>query len=71
LKNPIGIINYKNKYMIATTERAVCDMVYLYKDIIFDNIRPLEKQKLEEISKIYPKSTILLINKLIQNVGTK
>jgi len=57
--------------MIATTERAVCDMVYLYKDIIFDNIRPLKKQKLEEISKIYPKSTILLINKLIQNVGTK
>jgi len=71
LKNPIGIVNYQNKYMIATTERAVCDMVYLYKDIIFDNIRPLKKQKLEEISKIYPKSTILLINKLIQNVGTK
>lgn len=71
LKNPIGIVNYQNKYMIASTERAVCDMVYLYKDIIFDNIRPLKKQKLEEISKIYPKSTTLLINKLIQNVGTK
>lgn len=68
LYNPLGIENHDNKYMIASPERAVCDMIYLYKNIYFDNVRDLSKEKLETIKQIYPKATILLINNLIQHV---
>ncbi len=68
LTNPVGIINKGNTYMIASPERAVCDMVYLYKNILFDNIRPLHPEKLEEIAIAYPKKTLLLLKQLIKNV---
>lgn len=69
LYNPIGIQNYQNSYMMASPERAVCDSIYLHKNIFFDNLRPLDITKLEEIKDIYPQATILLINQLIKNVG--
>ncbi|HRU50177.1 MAG TPA: hypothetical protein P5155_01600 [Candidatus Absconditabacterales bacterium] len=68
LTNTIGIKNYKNNYMIASTERAVCDMIYLYKNIYFDNIRNLNVYKLEKLKDIYNKKTSLLIGQLIENV---
>lgn len=68
LTNPIGIINHNNIYMIASPERAVCDTVYLYNTIIFDNLRPLQAEKIEEIANIYPKKTFLLLIQLIKNV---
>jgi hypothetical protein len=68
LMNPLGMINHENKYMIASAERAACDMIYLYKNIHFDNVRPLSSEKLELLREIYPKTTILLIDKLIKNV---
>lgn len=64
LMNPLGIQNM-GKYMIASPERALCDMVYLYKNIVFDNIESLQIDLLKEISTIYPKSTNLAINKLL------
>ena len=71
LINPTGIINYKNKYMIASKERAVCDMIYLYKNFYFDNINSLNINKLEALQDIYNKSTALNIKKLIKNVRSK
>jgi len=71
LKNPIGIKNIKNKYMIASAERAICDMIYLTKNYHFDNISNLNIDKLEDIKDIYNKTTALLINKLIKNSKTK
>ncbi len=66
LTNPLWLI-YTWKYYIATPERAVCDMIYLYKNIVFDNIQSLNMEVLSELSKIYPHTTSLLINKLIKN----
>lgn len=66
LTNPLWLI-YTWKYYIATPERAVCDMIYLYKDIVFDNIQPLNTELLSELSEIYPHTTSLLIKKLIKN----
>jgi len=71
LKNPVGIKNIENKYMIASAERAICDMIYLSKNYHFDNINGLDIDRLEEIKDIYNQSTILLINKLIKNVESK
>lgn len=70
LMNPIGIQN-TGKYMIASAERAICDMIYLYKNIHFDNIGSLDLMRLEEIAHIYPKTTFLAIQKLIDNAQSR
>jgi hypothetical protein len=54
--------------MIASPERAICDTVYLYNTIVFDNLRPLQTEKIQEIAYIYPKKTFLLLMELIKNV---
>lgn len=66
LTNPLWLV-YTWKYYISTPERAVCDMIYLYKNITFDNIQSLDTELLSELSKIYPHTTSLLIKKLIKN----
>jgi len=70
LTNPLWLV-YTWKYYIATPERAICDMIYLYKNISFDNIKPLNAELLSELSTIYPKTTSILINKLIKNVKSR
>ena len=67
LTNPLWLI-YTWKYYIATPERAVCDMIYLYKNVVFDNIQSLNTELLSDLSKIYPHTTSLLIKKIIKNV---
>ena len=70
LTNPLWL-NYTWKYFEATQERAVCDMVYLYKNINFDRIDWLDLTHLSKISEIYPQSTYLLIKKLIKNAQSR
>ena len=70
LTNPLWLV-YTWKYYIATPERAICDMIYLYKNITFDNIQPLNVELLSKLSEIYPNTTSLLINKLIKNVKSR
>lgn len=70
LTNPLWLV-YTWKYYIATPERAVCDMIYLYKNINFDNIKSLDTELLSELSTIYSKATSILINKLIKNVKSR
>lgn len=65
LTNPLGV-QYTGKYLIATPERAVCDMVYLYKNTVFDNLWGLDGELLRELSKIYPKTTALSLQKIIE-----
>ena len=65
LLNPLGVI-HKNHYAIATPERAICDRVYLSWEYYFDNLSQVDFVKLKEISLIYNKKTIILINELIQ-----
>jgi hypothetical protein len=57
LTNPIGINNHENKYLIASPERALCDLIYLTGTTTVDNPAPLNKQKLENLIPVYNKIT--------------
>jgi len=63
LTNPLGVIVDKNA-RIATTERAICDMIYVSKNYYFDNLEKVDKKKLLEMSKIYNKRVIKEIKTL-------
>ena len=52
LTNPAGIEN-KDNYSIAIPERAFLDVIYLNKDYYFDNLSPLNWDKVFEILPIY------------------
>lgn len=52
LTNDLGIEKREN-YSIATPERAFLDVIYLYKDYHFDNLSPLNWDKVREILPIY------------------
>ena len=52
LTNQAGI-EKKNNYAIASTERAFLDVLYLNKDYHFDNLSPLDWDKVFEILPIY------------------
>jgi len=52
LTNPVGIEN-KDYYSIATPERAFLDVIYLNKDYHFDNLSPLNWEKVMSILPIY------------------
>lgn len=52
LTNPMGLEN-KGNYFVATKERAFLDTVYLNKDYYFDNLAPLDEQKIQELLPLY------------------
>lgn len=52
LVNNQGITN-KNGYSQASKERAFLDMIYLFKDYHFDNLRGLDWGKCAQLVKIY------------------
>lgn len=63
LYNPEGIIQNDN-YSIATPERAFLDMIYLFPNYYFDNLKPLNWEKCFELVKIYNNKK--LIERLIK-----
>jgi len=52
LTNPAGVEN-KGECSMATKERAFLDTIYINKDYHFDNLSPLNWEKIFEILKIY------------------
>jgi predicted transcriptional regulator of viral defense system len=67
LFNSFGIIN-QNNYSIATTERAFLDMIYLFPNYYFDNLKSINWEKCNEIVKIYNnKQLIKRLNKYYKN----
>ena len=52
LTNSAGI-DKKENYSIASLERAFLDVIYLHKDYHFDNLRPLDWNKIYDILPIY------------------
>lgn len=52
LFNFTGIIN-KDNYSVASTERAFLDMIYLFPNYYFDNLRSINWDKCDELVKIY------------------
>ena len=69
LWNPKGVV-YKDWYAIATPERAMCDRLYLTPHHYFDNLRNIDREKVEEIAEIYDNKRMLLDIKKLKN-GTK
>ncbi len=71
LINNAGIEN-KGNYFAATPERAFLDVVYLYKNYYFDNLRSIDWKKVFEILPIYAnKQMSQRINKYFKNFKTK
>lgn len=62
--NTIGLIN-NGRYTISSKERTICDMLYVFPKISFDNLREINIKKLEEISKIYDNKRL---EKSIKNI---
>lgn len=63
-----GIMNFEN-YTIATPERAICDSLNLNKTIAFDNLRNVNIEKLESVSKIYKNKRLEAdVKKLIDQI---
>ena len=52
LTNPLGV-KILDSYSIATPERAFLDIIYLNKNYYFDNLEPLNWDKVYEILPIY------------------
>lgn len=66
LNNPEGIIF--NKISIASKERAFLDTIYLYKDYYFDNLKPLDREKILSLTPLYKKIRLEKeIKKLFKN----
>src|SRR6056297_427557 len=58
LNNNKGI-KQKDNYSIATKERAFLDALYLYKDYYFDNLNPLNKEKILKLAQIYNNKALI------------
>lgn len=58
LLNKSGV-EEKAGYFIATRERAFLDAVFLYKDYYFDNLRPLDWEKVFELQPIYQSKALV------------
>jgi predicted transcriptional regulator of viral defense system len=67
LFNSTGIIS-KDNYSMATTERAFLDMIYLFPNYYFDNLKSINWDGCDEIAKIYNnKQLIKRLNKYRKN----
>jgi len=63
LYNPAGIVNQGN-YSIASKERAFLDMLYLFPDYYFDNLKVIDWDRCFELNLIYGnKQLIKRLNK--------
>jgi len=52
LYNPAGIISRDN-YSLASVERAFLDMIYLFPNYYFDNLKSINWERCDELVKIY------------------
>ncbi len=67
LFNSTGVVS-KDNYSAATTERAFLDMIYLFPNYYFDNLKPINWERCESLVKIYNnKELIKRLNKYRQN----
>lgn len=67
LFNSAGVIS-KDNYSVATTERAFLDMIYLFPNYYFDNLKLINWERCDEIAKIYNnKQLIKRLNKYRKN----
>jgi hypothetical protein len=68
IANSKGIIRIDNQLNFATPERAFLDLLYLSKNAYFDNINPLNKEKVYDLLPIYMSKALTdRVNKLFPN----
>ena len=58
LVNSLGV-ERKDNYFIATKERAFLDVLYLYKDYYFDNLKPIDWKFCFKIAPIYESKKLI------------
>lgn len=58
LYNALGV-RYEKNHSIATPERAFLDMIYLFPDYYFDNLRFVDWEKCFELVKIYDNKQLI------------
>jgi len=71
LFNSTGIAS-DNNYSAATPERAFLDMIYLFPNYYFDNLKPINWEKCDQMVKIYDnRQLIKRLNKYRKNYQKK
>jgi len=71
LFNSTGIVS-KDNYSIATAERAFLDMIYLFPNYYFDNLKSIDWAKCDEIVKIYNNQQLIKrLNKYRKNYALR
>lgn len=66
LFNSAGVVQ-KDHVSIASPERAFLDMIYLYPEYHFDNLRPLNWEKCFELASIYSNQQLIVRLKKYQS----
>ena len=67
-----GIVRDSHSVNMATPERAFLDIQYLNKDFYFDNLKPLDKQKIDKIIPAYKSISLQKrVHKLFYDAGYK
>ncbi|MFH1225784.1 MAG: hypothetical protein V1684_00655 [bacterium] len=67
LYNPAGVIQ-QNGYGLAAPERAFLDMIYLFPNYYFDNLKPLNWKQCLALVKIYDNQQLIKrLNKYYKN----
>lgn len=58
LFNPLGV-QQRDTYWVATKERAIVDILYLYGQYYFDNLHSIDWRQCNKIAKIYSNAPLL------------
>ena len=64
LINTKGVLRHENGVNIATPERAFLDLLYLNGDFFFDNLKPLNRQLIQDLLPVYNSKALI---KKVQN----
>jgi len=66
-----GLVD-NGRYLIADKERTICDCLYVFPSFSFDNIRNINIEKLEAMSKLYGNSRLEKdVEKIIKIIRTQ
>jgi len=68
LVNTMGVTNLQNGVNMASAERALLDLLYLDKEYCFDNLSPLDRERVYQLLPLYQSKTLSQrVAKLLKN----
>jgi predicted transcriptional regulator of viral defense system len=68
LYNPLGLYK-EGKHTLASPERTICDMLYMFPGSSFDNLSSVDIEKLLELATIYNKRVLRDANRIARIVS--